>query len=120
MVRPENLVAETFPVFAVEIRQAGFFERELDGNAQFGVICCLGALLVCARTDLMRINDLHANETHGATMAKTEQQVTVRLPSDLRAFVEGVAEREDRTLANAIRRILAEAARRSQAQHETA
>ena len=47
-------------------------------------------------------------------MSAKDEQVTVRLPSDLRAFVEGVAAREDRPVASAIRRILAEAARRTQ------
>ena len=43
-------------------------------------------------------------------------QVTVPLSRELRRFVEQTAEREDRTLAGQIRHLVAEAARKSQAE----
>jgi hypothetical protein len=49
-------------------------------------------------------------------MPKRENQVTVPLTADLRDYVERIAEREDRTLAGAIRHLVAEAARRSEQQ----
>jgi len=47
-------------------------------------------------------------------MSLRENQVTVPLPSELRAFVERAAEREDRTVAGVIRHLVAEAARQEQ------
>jgi hypothetical protein len=44
------------------------------------------------------------------------EQVSVPLPPELRAFVAREAEREERSQASVIRRLIAEAARRSQAQ----
>ena len=38
-------------------------------------------------------------------MAKRDHQVSVPLPSDLREFVERVAEQEDRTIAGQIRHL---------------
>jgi hypothetical protein len=42
---------------------------------------------------------------------KRENKVTVPLGSDLRAFIEQAAEREDRTMAAQIRHYIAQAAR---------
>jgi len=48
------------------------------------------------------------------------KQVSVPLSADLRAFVEGEAAREDRSMAAQIRHLVAEAARRSQTQEQAA
>jgi hypothetical protein len=44
------------------------------------------------------------------------EQVSVPLPAELRAFVARVAEREERSQASVIRRLVAEAARRERAE----
>jgi Arc/MetJ-type ribon-helix-helix transcriptional regulator len=51
-------------------------------------------------------------------MSKRAKQVqtTVQLPSDLHAFVEAIADREYGSVSGVIRRLVAEAARQSQAQ----
>jgi hypothetical protein len=46
---------------------------------------------------------------HGGSVRKAEQ-VSVPLPDDLRAYVRRQAEREDRSVASVIRRLVAEAA----------
>jgi hypothetical protein len=46
------------------------------------------------------------------------QQVSVPLPAELRAFVEREAERQDRSVASVIRRLVDQAARREE--HERA
>jgi hypothetical protein len=46
---------------------------------------------------------------HGGSVMKAEQ-VSVPLPDDLRAYVRRQAEREDRSVASVIRRLVAEAA----------
>jgi hypothetical protein len=49
-------------------------------------------------------------------MASNREQVTVPLPPELRAFVAREAEREDRSQASVIRRLVAEAARAASVQ----
>lgn len=51
-------------------------------------------------------------------MKMRQNQVSVPLDPQLRAFVEQAAEREDRTMAGQIRHLVAEAARRSQQPQE--
>jgi hypothetical protein len=51
---------------------------------------------------------------------RREHQVSVPLDAELRAFVERVAVREDRTLAGQIRHLIAEAARNSETAMERA
>ena len=51
---------------------------------------------------------------------KRREQVTVPLDPALRAFVEREAEREDRTMAAWIRRLVAQAQRQAQGQQERA
>jgi hypothetical protein len=53
-------------------------------------------------------------------MPKRREQVSVPLDEDLRAFVEQTAAREHGSIAGAIRRFVAEAARKSQMQERTA
>jgi cytidylate kinase len=48
------------------------------------------------------------------------EQLSVPLPADLRQFVERVAEREDRSLASVVRRLVAAAARQSEQQRASA
>ena len=48
-------------------------------------------------------------------MSKREQQITVPLDPDLRAYVERMAAREDRTVAGQVRHLIAQA-RRAEAQ----
>ena len=43
-------------------------------------------------------------------MSKRDQQVSVPLPDDLRAYVRRQAEQQDRSVASVIRRLVAEAA----------
>jgi hypothetical protein len=47
------------------------------------------------------------------------QQVSVPLPAELRAFVEREAERQDRSVASVIRRLVASAARADQVEQQT-
>jgi hypothetical protein len=49
-------------------------------------------------------------------MSKCRPQLTVVLTDELRAFVEDLAKREDRSIGAAIRRILAQAQREQAAQ----
>ena len=46
------------------------------------------------------------------------EQVSVPLSAELRQFVERAAEREDRSVASVVRRLIAEAARNAAAQGE--
>ena len=47
-------------------------------------------------------------------MSKREHQLSVPVDRELREAVESAASREDRTVANWVRRVIAEAARRSE------
>lgn len=47
-----------------------------------------------------------------AVLMMKQRQVSVPLPAELRAFVERRAEREDRSVATVIRRLVSVAARR--------
>jgi hypothetical protein len=51
---------------------------------------------------------------------KLQEQITVPMPGELRAFVERIAAREDRTVAGVIRHMVAEAARREAEAHGVA
>lgn len=53
-------------------------------------------------------------------MSKRENQISVPVSSELRAFVEREAAREDRTVAGQVRHLIAEAARREGEQSERA
>jgi hypothetical protein len=53
-------------------------------------------------------------------MSMHENQISVPVDPALRAFVEREAQRENRTMANWIRRLIAEAARRAAEQSERA
>jgi hypothetical protein len=53
-------------------------------------------------------------------MSKRENQVSVPLDPELRAFLERTAAREDRTLGGQARHLIAEAARKSQAEGQAA
>jgi hypothetical protein len=48
------------------------------------------------------------------------EKVSVPLPAELKAFVEARARAEDRSIAGVIRRLVAEAARRSEMQEHAA
>jgi hypothetical protein len=48
-------------------------------------------------------------------MSKRENQISVPIDRELRAFIEREAARQDRTLAGQIRHLVAEAARNSEA-----
>jgi hypothetical protein len=51
-------------------------------------------------------------------MSKRENQITVPLDPELRAFIARAAAREDRSLAGQIRHLAAEAARNSETREE--
>lgn len=53
-------------------------------------------------------------------MSKRENQITVPLDPELRAFIEQMAAREDRTVAAMVRRIIAQAARAGEPRNEAA
>jgi len=53
-------------------------------------------------------------------MAKREHQISVPLDPHLREFVERAAEREDRSMAQMIRHLVADAMRRQNAQEQAA
>ena len=53
-------------------------------------------------------------------MSKREHQLSVPVDRELREAVECAASREDRTVANWVRRVIAQAARTAQAQERAA
>ena len=53
-------------------------------------------------------------------MAKRENQISVPIDADLRAFAERAAAREDRTVAQWVRHLVAEAARNARAAEQQA
>jgi hypothetical protein len=54
---------------------------------------------------------LSFNDLRELKMSKREQQISVPLDPDLRAFVEQLAAREDRTVAGQIRHLIAQSKR---------
>jgi hypothetical protein len=74
------------------------------------------ALLVCMRCVVEKSMMVHDRlRPQGIFMAGHFEQISVPLPPELRAFVVREAQREDRSQASVIRRLVAEAARAAQA-----
>jgi predicted transcriptional regulator len=55
-----------------------------------------------------------------ASAVTKKDQVSVPLPAELRAFVERIAQAEDRSVANVIRHLIAQAARQQRTESEAA